>query len=115
MALGLCEKFLKKHPNSDLLLASKAFLLIQVGRDDVALQLIKSLRAKIPTYIEVLLQLEKSLIALNDYKAASEMFQQAFDSEPSEDLGILLFLSALRCEDFQRLSTVCERIWSFYS
>lgn len=106
MALGQCDKFLKKSPNSELLLSVKAYLLIQIGRDDAAMELIKLLCQKGVHDVDVLLQLEKSFVALNDYKAAAELFQQAFDKSPSEELGVCLFLSVLRCEDLQRLSSV---------
>lgn len=66
MALSACEKYLKRHPQSPLLQAFKANLLVQLGKDDVGIALAKALCATGPCDLDVLLQLEKVFILAND-------------------------------------------------
>jgi len=67
MALSSCDKYLKKLAgHSNLLSAQKAFILVQLGKDQAGIDIANDICKRGPTETETLIQLEKVFIALND-------------------------------------------------
>lgn len=68
MALNACDKYLKKMPIHPLLQSIKAFLLVQMGKDQAGIELAKEVCSLKLIDTDVLMQLEKVYISVNDCK-----------------------------------------------
>lgn len=66
MALNTCEKFIKKGYDNGALSALKAYILIQLGKENEGLLLANEVVKRVPTDLETLVQLEKVFIIIND-------------------------------------------------
>lgn len=66
MALNACDKYLKKMPVHPLLLSIKAFLLVQMGKDQAGVELANEVCSLKPTEKDVLMQIEKVYISVSD-------------------------------------------------
>lgn len=65
-AISQCEKSIKKFPTALVLSSLKAFLLIQIGRDQDAIALAKEIAKKQPVDRISLEYLEKVFVSIND-------------------------------------------------
>lgn len=65
-ALSQCEKSIKKLPSALVLISLKAFLLVQLGKDQEGLDLANEIAKKIPIERLSLEYLEKVFVTMND-------------------------------------------------
>lgn len=82
-ALALCDKCLKKAPRANILAAIKAYILMQLGKEQAGLELAQNVARMEPTERSVLEYLEKVFLFVNDciHFFVSTCMQLTFESQ----------------------------------
>lgn len=118
-----CEKAMKKMPTSTVLSSLKAYILVQLGKDQAGLELAQKIAKSEPIDRATLDFLEKVFVTINDCtypcvaflrtyndqsvdQAAADIYEKAFNKTKNENLAVLYFFSLLKLQDPKKLFEV---------
>ncbi|KIY43365.1 actin cytoskeleton organization protein [Fistulina hepatica ATCC 64428] len=115
-AIVSCTKFLKKHPNNQLVKALKSLALVRAQKVEESLALCDEVLASKPTNEAVLTAMMHVLRALGRNLDMVAMFEEAYKQQPTnDDLGAQTFFANVRAGRWKSAQQIASKMFKQFN